>query len=329
MLAGRMERRLRFTVPLDKAGIVLIDFLVSRFPYLSSREWEARIESGNVTVNGGAVLPGRVLSFRDVLEYLAWDLPEPEVPLDVRLLFRDGDLVVIDKPAGLPCHPGGRYFNNTAWAILKARHGIEDPVLVNRLDRETSGLMLVALSPAQAKRCQSQFARRTVEKEYVAMVEGIFPGSHRARGFIGPDEASPVRKKRVFIPAEPALSAGAPGGEWQEADTEFEAVGRYGGISEVRARPRTGRLHQIRATLCALGFPVVGDKLYGRDPGIFLRFCDGSLTAADRAALRMDRQALHASRLAFRHPRDNRLMEFAAPVPADMRALTVPLPGRS
>jgi RluA family pseudouridine synthase len=314
-----MERRIRFTVPRDKEGVVLIDFLASRFPYFTPREWEARIERGSVRVNGETVPARCALCFRDVLEYLAWDVPEPEVPADVLVVHRDDEIAVIDKPAGLPCHPGGRYFNNTAWAILKARHGIEDPAFVNRLDRETSGLMLVALSPRASKRCQAQFARRSVEKEYLALVEGRFPGRLRAEGIIGPDRGSTVRKRRLFrMAGREEQVHGALDREWQPADTEFETVAYHGEITELKARPRTGRLHQIRATLRALGFPIVGDKLYGRDPGVFLRFCDGSLTDADRTLLRMERQALHASRLAFRHPADNRPLEFTSPVPADM-----------
>jgi 23S rRNA pseudouridine955/2504/2580 synthase/23S rRNA pseudouridine1911/1915/1917 synthase len=311
--------KLRFRVSRDKAGVALLDFLAARFPFFSAREWEQRVASGRVLVNGVSVAPSLVLSFRDFIEYAGWDVPEPDAPMLLDIVHDDADLLVVNKPAGLPCHPGGRYLRHTVWAVLRERHGVASPVLVNRLDRETSGLMLVARSADAAGRCQRQFAGRKVFKRYAALVEGVFPARLDAAGLIAPDPASPVLKRRLFLPLPPPGTP-APEGA-REAETLFTLEAVHGDVSDVRAVPRTGRLHQIRATLSASGYPVVGDKLYGPDPTVFLRFCDGRMTDADRERLRLDRQALHSERLAFRHPATGRDVEFSAPLPADMAGL--------
>jgi 23S rRNA pseudouridine955/2504/2580 synthase/23S rRNA pseudouridine1911/1915/1917 synthase len=316
-----MKRNMRFTVPRDKEGALLIDFLCARFPYFSRHDWEARIADKRLLMDGAPAQPASALRFGQLLEYLAWDIPEPDVPLNAEIIYSDDTVLVINKPAGLPCHPGGRYFNNTLWAVLKERSGVPDPVMVNRIDRETSGLVLVATSPEAAGRCQRQFANHTVEKEYLALVEGVFVRQVRACGLIGPDPDSPVRKKRRFTPlaSRPPPESTGPDTKW--AETDLFPIEVRGCISAVRAVPRTGRTHQIRATLQALGFPVAGDKLYGLDPGLFLRFCDGSLSVSDHARLRIARQALHSARLRFRHPYSGAAMEFEAPMPPDMLAL--------
>jgi len=309
------ERCIRFHVHTDNAGRTLLDFLVCRFPCFSRDDWERRITGGKVRVNGACAGPDHVFAFGDFMEYLAWDVPEPDVPTRVDIVYRDGDLLVVDKPAGLPCHPGGRFFNNTLWSVLKNRHGVETPALVNRLDRETSGLMIVAASPRAAARCQRQFVARMVRKEYIAVAEGVFPATLEALGRIERDPASPVRKKMRFVP-------GAAGeDDPSRAHTLFKCRGTAGGLSVVAAQPATGRTHQIRATLEALGFPLVGDKLYRPDPGLFLRFCAGTLTGSDMQALRMERQALHSATICFRHPENGRTLEFVSEMPADMQAV--------
>jgi 23S rRNA pseudouridine955/2504/2580 synthase/23S rRNA pseudouridine1911/1915/1917 synthase len=254
-------------------------------------------------------------------------------------VFEDKDVMVVNKPANLPCHPAGRYFNHTLWAWLKTRHGVESPALVNRLDRETSGLLLVAKNAAAEAKCRTQFLQRAVVKRYTVLVEGAFPDALRATGWLMPDPGSGVHKRRRFEPQSeiPALEGcpeggvgssvgngkpvrrhAAPSREW--AVTDFRLLRIVNDLSVVEAVLHTGRLHQIRATLHSLGFPVVGDKIYGPDPMMFVRFCTDELTADDWRRLRMTRQALHSMELEFIHPATGQQLHFEAPLPADMAA---------
>jgi len=194
---------------------------------------------------------------------------------------------------------------------------MEEPTFVNRLDRETSGLVVVALNPDAAKRCRRQFANRRVEKRYVAIVEGRFPEALEADGLLVEDAAFGRHKRRLFKPRV-ACTEGEAG---EPAVTRFTLRRQVGPVSEIEAIPETGRLHQIRATLAWFGFPVVGDKLYGVDPAMFIRFCTDALTDLDRKRLRLGRQALHAAGLSFRHPRYQRPLAFDLPLPADMADL--------
>ncbi len=314
-----MTREMSFKIREKDAGRTLAAFMVARFTYHTGAEWGRLICEGRVRVNGYATLPEVVLRTDDVVRYDASDIPEPPVDETFRIVSDDPLLLVVDKSGNLPCHPGGRYFNHTLWALLKARCGLSDPILVNRIDRETSGLVMVGKTPEAAQNLWKQFVAHKVAKRYTVFVEGEFPEQLDVSGWLSADPASAIRKKRRFTQAEAVSLAPDKASEW--AETSFERVRVCKGFSVVTVRPRTGRLHQIRATLLSLGFPVVGDKLYGLDERFFLKFCDDSLTPEDRALLRMPRQALHADTLAFIHPRFGTPTELTAPLPADMAAL--------
>lgn len=317
-----MTREMRFTIREQDAGKTLATFLGGRFTYHSETAWRARVAEGRVRVNGRLASADAALAAGDEIRYEAEAIPEPPVDAAYGVVSDDPLLLVVDKPGNLPCHPGGRYFNHTLWALLKERSGLADPVFVNRIDRETSGLVVVAKTSESAHNLFSQFASHTVVKRYTAFVEGVFPARAEACGWLCADTGSAVRKKRRFVAAEAGSAAPAEGAEW--AETIFERERICDGFSVVTATPRTGRLHQLRATLLALGFPVVGDKLYGVDETLFLRFCAGSLSAEDNRILRLPRQALHAGYLRYRHPRFGALAEVTAPLPADMTALLGP-----
>lgn len=320
-----MKRRIKHTLPPGQKEVVLLDFLASRFTYHTRDQWRERIEEKRVMVNDRAAEAGRMLQAGDTVEFIAQDIAEPPVCFDVAVVFEDYDVMVINKPANLPCHPAGRYFNHTLWAYLKTRHCLEAPILINRLDRETSGLVVVAKHPGVEARCRAQFAQRRVVKRYIVIVEGLFPDTLEARGWMRPDPESGVHKRRRFElsglnpESRPPAPGAVPGAEW--AETDFRRLSQVNGVSEVEAVLHTGRLHQIRATLHSLGFPVVGDKLYGPDPMMFVRFCTDALTVEDRRRLRMDRQALHALELEFQHPATDQLLQFEAPLPSDMMAV--------
>jgi 23S rRNA pseudouridine955/2504/2580 synthase/23S rRNA pseudouridine1911/1915/1917 synthase len=333
-----MRRRIQFVIPEERAGVAALAFLVARFTYHTESEWLEQIGAGRVTVNGRRAAPEQLLAAGDELAYDTDGIPEPPWDDRIRIVHRDDDLIVVDKSGNLTCHPGGRYFNHTLWALLKTRHGIDDPTFINRIDRETSGLVVVSRTPQATKKLRAQFAGRTVAKRYLALVEGGFPAAASSAGWIAPDFSGEVLKKRRFIPVPGATAAEAAGSghggregvapppdslpphpDAQWAYTRFRLVSRHGPVSLVEAQPHTGRLHQIRVTLLALGFPLVGDKMYGVDPGVFLRFCKDACTAEDHLRMRMRRQALHAAGLRFRHPRTNQLLAFDLPLPQDMQ----------
>lgn len=312
-----MKRRVQSRIPESAHGLPLVEYLAGRFTYHDRDVWEERIAAHRVLVNETvASAEGLVLKVGDLVEFVADDVPEPRVNFDIKIIHADDDLLVLDKPANLPCHPAGRYFNHTVWGWLKQHHGVGKPAIVNRLDRETSGLLIVALTSTAETRCRRQFASRRVAKEYLVLVEGEFPESLDACGWMAADPDAGTARRRVFRVGQKETTEGE---EW--AETRFVRIAAASGVSLVRAAPETGRLHQIRATLCSLGFPVVGDKVYGVDPGMFKRFCTDMLSEDDWRRLRVKRQALHASRLEFRHPADLRVMSFESPLPEELAAV--------
>ncbi len=293
------------------AGWTLLDYLAARFTYRDRDGWRERIAAGELRINGVTAPPERVLAEGELLSYHPGDLPEPPVDLTWRVVYEDEHFRIIDKSGNLPVHPAGPFYRHTLWFELRrAFGGIH---LVNRLDRETSGLLLVAGHAEAARR----LSRTVCRKEYLALVFGAFTDPVEAEGMLLPDSGSAVRKKRRFVFAGTAASEGR--GEF--AATRLEPVAVRADVSLVRALPRTGRLHQIRATLCSLGFPLLGDKLYGPDERIYLKIRENRIDAADRALLRMPRQALHAASLTFRHPFTGREVHVESPLPEDFRTV--------
>ncbi len=317
-----MKRTARIRIPPQQHGLSLLDALISRFTYHDADEWLALIEQGRLLIDGEPGTPQRVLIAGQELEYRVPSIPEPDVATEYDVIFEDDHILVVNKPANLPCHPAGRFFNNTLWAMLRENHGLPKVHFVNRLDRETSGIVLVGKSARAARHCRRQFEQRSVRKRYIVLVEGRFPDSLEAGGWLERAAGSAVAKKQRFVSRseDPA----AEGNKRVAAVTSLRRILSHAGLSLVEALPETGRFHQIRATLCSLGFPVVGDKLYGVDDTMYLRFIEGNLTPHDQALLRLPRQALHAASLAFSHPVTVAPAHFQAPLPEDMAAL---LPG--
>lgn len=300
-------RIIRTAVDWSGAGTVLADYLAGRFTYRSRAEWCERIETGEITVNDRPAPPETVLTLHDVIEYRPGELPEPPADLNCRIVFESPELLVIDKPGNLCVHPAGPFFRHTLWHLLRARYG--EVHFINRLDRETSGLMLAARNAAAAKLLSRR--GQVQAKVYRAIVHGDFPETLDADGFLRP-AGGIIRKKRRFtfeMPERPPF---------ETAVTKFACLRRGGGFSLVRAELGTGRMHQIRATLAALGYPVAGDKLYGPDERFYLKQRGDELTAADREALIFSRQALHSAELEFCDPASGEVRRFQSPLPAEL-----------
>jgi RluA family pseudouridine synthase len=311
----------------DPAIEVRLDrYLAGRFTYRSRTGWARMIEAARILVNGRSCRPSRVVRVGDRIDYVPRREPEPPVTLEIPRLRDDAYLLAVNKPPDLPVHPSGRYFRNTLLCILLAERGetLDEPGIriVHRLDRETSGVVLFGKTRVATAFLARQFERHRVAKEYLLIAHGL-PEEDRftVDARLGAAPASRVRKAVGVVPA----------GEGRPARTDFSVLARGPEHSFLSARPRTGRLHQIRVHARHAGYPVVGDKLYGLDEGLFLKLAAGeSYSEEDRQRLLLGRQCLHAWRLRFEHPGTGEPCEIEAPLPADMRNLAqrlgIPLP---
>jgi 23S rRNA pseudouridine1911/1915/1917 synthase len=291
------------------------------FPNFSRALFKKAIEQQQVLVNGIPVKTARRLRVNDRISVRLPQLPDQTLPaedLPLEIVYEDDSIVVLDKAAGMIVHPGkGNYRGTLAGALqfhfdrLSDSAGRLRPGIVHRLDRDTSGLLVIAKDNAVHHRLSGQFERREVTKEYFALAHGEFD--------LDRDEISaairinPKKREKMVVSADTEHA--------RPAETFYEVDARFRGFTAVRLFPKTGRTHQLRVHLQHIGHPIVADRLYGG--GAHLRLSDvagvpaGSLAAGDRVLIA--RQALHARRLAFRHPQSGKALEFEAPLPDDIR----------
>jgi 23S rRNA pseudouridine1911/1915/1917 synthase len=307
-----------FRVPLEQEGMRLDHFLHDQLRRTSRTRvqdiiWRSAFdEAGRRLKPNARVRPSDLV----VLWRPPWD--EQDVPTDIPIAYEDEHLLAVSKPALLPVHPTARYHNNTLIKKLQAARPGAWLSLGHRLDRETSGLLLVSKTPECDRKLKRQFEERDdIEKVYIALTWGIYPGASatqfRCERAMRLDPTSSLSVKMAVSDAPDALTAA----------TVFELQGaRYGDNGQqygrVRCTLESGRQHQIRLHLASLGSPVVGDKLYGPDERMFARGADNELTDADRVLLELPRHALHAAELRMRHPMTGAALEVLAPLPADL-----------
>jgi 23S rRNA pseudouridine1911/1915/1917 synthase len=297
-------------------GMRVDAFLAHELPALSRARIRRKTQTGEVLVNGHRCSTATRLRAGDRL-LIRWRAAPPVGPLpDLAVLWEDDAILAADKPAGVASHPMGRRQHGTVVQWARARHAdairgdLERggagcyPTLVNRLDVYTSGIVLLAKTDAAHGAMQRLMTARAVEKEYVAVVEGIVERDEGSVDLpIGLDPASAVRLKRAVRP------------DGRPSITRFTVLRRLAGHTVLLAAPITGRQHQIRVHLAAAGHPVVGDLLY-KDESLFLRSLaagaafDPSLPA---------RHLLHACRLSFTHPFTGARVLVASPLPDDFR----------
>lgn len=303
---------LSFTVEPPFRGWRVDRYLCHKLPRLSRTKAQKLIRAGLVSDRplkpSSPVLPGMVLTMRRRRE------DEPPTPGHLPLLHRDEDLLIFDKPAGLPIHATARYLRGTLVALARAQAlDGEKPDPAHRLDRETSGIVVCGTHPASTRALKLAFAHGQVHKRYLAITEG-WPVEDAFEVDAPLSVGGAIVRVRVFI--DPV--------EGKPSRTRFRVIERreIAGhkFALVECEPLTGRQHQIRVHLASRGLAIVGDKIYGPDERIFARFAEFRLTEADRRLLRLPRHALHAAHIAFPHPRDGRLFEMTAPLPDDMRA---------
>lgn len=233
---------------------------------------------------------------------------EPEVPRTFDVLYEDEVLRVIDKPAGLPMHTTAKFWRNTLVAVLRERYPGAHNEIAHRIDRETSGALVIARTPAAGAFLKKAFAERRVEKHYLALVKGR------------PPDAFVVEAPLKLLDTPSRLMMGvAPDG--LPARTRFTVLKALPDHALVEARPETGRQHQIRVHLASRGYPILGDKLYGASEIDFMRACDEGVTPELLARFDgLARQALHAARIAFPHPVSGHTLTVESPLPADLAA---------
>lgn len=287
----------------EQAGSQRLDkFLVSQLPDFSRSRLQTLIKSGYVTVDGATITKsGQIVEAGAEVEIRLppakpTSLVPEEIPLEI--IFENQDLIVVNKPAGMVVHPSAGHHSGTLVhaalahaADIEGVGGVQRPGVVHRLDKDTSGLILLAKNDPAHQWLQEQFRKRLVYKTYLALVDGVPPTAEgRVEAAIGRD---PIDRKRMAVVSP---------GKGRAAISEYATRTKYPQHTLLEVHPITGRTHQIRLHLAFLGCPVVGDRIYGRR----------------HPSLEIDRHFLHAARLKIRLLDEDDFHEFEAPLPGDL-----------
>jgi len=299
----------------EESGERLDKTLVKLMPELSRAQWQRLIADGLVLINGKPAKASQRLEGNEVIEA---EIPEPaespinpeDIPLDVR--YEDNDIIVINKPAKMVVHPAPGHFSGTLVNALLAHcpdlPGVGDtkrPGIVHRLDKDTSGLIVVAKNDHALRHLQAQFKAREVSKHYIALVEGqIQPPNALIDAPIGRDPNQ--RKMMAVFPADAPQSKSK---QARKAKTRYTALEYYDEFTLVECAPITGRTHQIRVHLAYIGYPIVGDKVYGRR----------------KQRIPLNRHFLHAAHLTFRKPSDDTMLTITAELPPELQKIVADL----
>ncbi|MGB1925691.1 MAG: RluA family pseudouridine synthase [Rubripirellula sp.] len=307
-----------FVVP-EAADRMRIDlFLTQSCDGYSRTQIRSAVQNDGAQVDGRTVRPSFRLQGGQRLRFKVPPLPSddtiPEnIPLEI--LYEDDGLVVVNKPAGMVVHPARGHWSGTLTSALAFRFqslsdvgGPTRPGIVHRLDRDTSGAIVIAKTNAVHVRLGQQFHDREVKKEYFAITAGNLD---RDRDLIeAPIGRHPYQRDKMAIRDGHASS--------RDASTFYEVVSRHGRYTQVMVKPKTGRTHQIRVHLAHVGAPIICDRLYAGHAEITASMLDGKSSRADESHL-LNRQALHARRLTLVNPQSGKEMTFEAPIPSDMQ----------
>lgn len=298
-------------VPDRGAGRRADVFLSLRFPGWSRTALAGFIRSGHVVSDLRLLKASSTLREGEVLRvYIPGLAPLDAAPPLPPVLHEDEWLLALDKPAGLIMHPVGQKWAWGLVGVVRRARPDADIDLSHRLDRDTSGVVIVTKRPDANRHMKQMFMDRRVGKVYWALVRGVPSWDETTCDApLGPAIGSEVKLRMGVNP------------DGQTAKTRFKVVHRLDGYALVACKPVTGRTHQIRAHLEHIGFPILGDKLYGQPDSVFLEILDHGVTPAVRAAVGFPRHALHARSIAFPHPKTGQILRVRAPLPRDMRAI--------
>ena len=312
----------KFVVAEEQVGTRLDVFLTEQLSDYSRSHVRRAIDAGGATVGGRQAKASYRLREGDCLRFVLPEVPRDgpaaeEIPIDV--IYEDDHLAAINKPAGMVVHPARGHWSGTLASALvfhfqqlSTTGGPTRPGIVHRLDRDTSGVIVVAKSDAAHMALARQFAERTTEKEYYAIVTGV---PDRDRDVIDrPIGVHPTKRERMAIRDDSSTS--------REAQTGYEVLERFDGFALLRVTPKTGRTHQVRVHLGSVGHVVLCDRLYGSRARITLG--EVKRDESDVQVL-LDRQALHARRLKIAHPATGEPLEFVAPLADDIEAVLAAL----
>ena len=301
-----------FTASADDVGERLDRFLAGRLTERSRTALARHVQNGDVLINGDpAPRPAHRLEDGDVVRIVLTPRNDPVATpeaIELSFLYEDRWLAVIDKPAGLTVHPGSATHSGTLANAL-AHHltelsqlqGPERPGIVHRLDKDTSGVIVIAKDDVTHERISLQFRERRVEKQYLAVVKGAPDlDGDRIETPIGPHRRHPTRMAV-------RLDVGKP------SQTDYHVQERFAGAALLLCKPKTGRTHQIRVHLASIGHPIVGDRVYGGYLPKLAEICP--------------RQALHARHIRFEHPWTGDTVTFESALPADLTGLLAHLRG--
>ena len=287
-------------VPLALGGLRLDHALVRMFPQYSRNRLQEWVRSGHIRINGGRCEPRRSVTGGETIEIAPPRASRSGAPaaqrMPLEIVFEDRDVIVIDKPAGLVVHPGAGVPDRTMMNALLAHApelaSVPRAGIVHRLDKDTSGLLVVARNVVAQANLAEQLASRTVRRVYLALVHGDPPSSGMIDAPVGRDTRARTRM--------------AVTRRGKDARTRYRVLERYGRAALVECRLETGRTHQIRVHFQHIRHPLIGEPVYRR---------------GTRHAVGFPRQALHAAELELVHPRTGKTVHWRSPLPADMAAL--------
>ena len=320
------KQQLTLTCVVDpyRSGWTVVQFLAHRFKYHTVEGWEQRVRERWVRVNEREVELDHVVNRGDVIHYTIWHA-EPPVDDDYAVLYQDDHYLAVAKSGNCPVHACGIYIVNTLIARLRKDFGPR-VTLAHRLDRETSGVVMLAKNREANRRLAGMFERGEVAKTYLAIVFGRVEqrcfvidapiGKVDAR-FQYPLEYAWGKENDLatYLPKRRVDPAGKP------ARTRVEVLAYHHAFTSLRLTPEQGRTNQIRVHLSHVGHPLVGDKIYGLAGDVRDEQMRAGLTERVRAALLLERHALHGETLSFTHPLTQRPLTISAPVPQDMQQL--------